>query len=59
MSIRYLAIGLYQAMKKVEDLRLRLEKTDSREREQLEAELRAAGREYEHMRKMMASKKEL
>jgi ElaB/YqjD/DUF883 family membrane-anchored ribosome-binding protein len=61
MTIRYLAQELYRLTKKVEEMERALaapEETPSNERARLEAELRKARKELQHLRAVLESKKE-
>jgi len=57
MSIRYLAIELYKAIKKVEELEERLRSATRENRGEIEARLFAARRERERLRKTLEAKK--
>jgi hypothetical protein len=57
MSIRYLAIQLYQAIRKVGELERRLMQVGPNERSSVEAQLEAARRERDRLRKVLDAKK--
>ena len=58
MSIRLLALELYQAQQKVDRIQKEIDKADYKEQESLQDELRIAGKELQMLRKMLDGRKE-
>ncbi len=57
MSVRQLAVELYKAVKKVEELERKLKETSSEERLMLEKELEIARMERDRLRDMLEKAK--